>query len=384
MGGVAIQIKNLTAARLESSATNANAQPGLEVALRKSLSLFALEVSFTAPAGITIVFGASGAGKTTLLECVAGLLAPDAGRIAVAGDVLFDSGARMNVTPSRRKVGYVFQSLALFPHLTVAENVGYGISPAAAAERERRVSQMLSSMRIEHLRHKRPDKISGGERQRVALARALVTDPRVLLLDEPLSALDAATKKGIVDDLRRWNEAHRVPVLYVTHSREEVFALGEHVIALEQGKIIAGGDPHQVLAAPRQESVAQLAGFENIFDAVVTAVHDGAGTMTCRAGETMELEVPLGHATIGERVRIAVRAGDILLGAAQPHGLSARNCLPGRLIDLVRRDYTVIARVDCGAMFEVHLTPAAEGSLGLRPGLPVWVIIKTHSLYLVR
>ena len=133
---------------------------------------------------------------------------------------------------------------------------------------------MLQEFHIEHLHQQRPGEISGGERQRVALARALVTDPCVLLLDEPLAALDAATKAKILDDLRRWNQAHRIPILYVTHSREEVIALGERVLVMEQGRIIAHGTPHEVLSAPLQETVAQLAGFENIFDATVESVHE--------------------------------------------------------------------------------------------------------------
>jgi molybdate transport system ATP-binding protein len=206
----------------------------------------------------------------------------------------------------------------------------------------------------------------------------------MLLLDEPLSALDAAVKKSIMDDLRAWNAAHRIPILYVTHSREELFALGERVVVLEQGKVVAQGDPHQVLAAPRQETVAQVAGFENIFDATIASIHEQSGTMTCHIGGSTDLEAPLSHAKAGEAVRIAIRAGDVLLATSEPHGLSARNCLPGRILSLTRRDYLVVARVDCGAEFEVHITPGAEHSLGLRPGSSVWLIIKTHSCHLVR
>ena len=183
----------------------------------------------------------------------------------------------------------------------------------------------------------------------------------MLLLDEPLSALDAGVKKSIMDDLRAWNETHQIPILYVTHSREELFALGERVITMEKGRVVAQGDPHQILSAPRQEAIAQLAGFENIFDATVAAVHEDAGTMTCRVGVT-NLEVPLGHAAPADAVRIAVRAGDILLAISEPHGLSARNILRGRILSLARRDNLVVAHVDCGARFEVHLTPAAETS----------------------
>jgi molybdate transport system ATP-binding protein len=357
----------------------------LQVSVRKTLSpAFTLDVSFAAPAGTTMLFGPSGAGKTTLLDCIAGLTKPNMGRIAVGARVFFDSAKNGCLAVSKRQIGYVFQTLALFPHLSVEHNISYGLDRLHSAQRATRVGAILEAFRIAPLHHRRPNTISGGERQRVALARALVTDPCVLLLDEPLSALDATTKKSIMDDLRAWNESHRIPILYVTHSREELFALGERVIAMEQGRVVAQGDPHQVLSAPRQETVAQLAGFENIFDAVISAIHEDSGTMTCRVGANTNLEVPLGHASVEDTVRIAVHGGDILLALNEPRGLSARNCLPGRILSLLRRDFLVVARVDCGVEFEVHLTPAAETSLGLKPGSPVWLVIKTHSCHLVR
>ncbi len=357
----------------------------LQVSLRKRLSPdFLLEVSFEAPAGITMVFGPSGAGKTTLLDSIAGLASPDSGRVAVAGRVLYDATASVMAPVAQRRMGYVFQGLALFPHLSVEANVRYGLDGIGSEERERRTAAILETFHIASLAHRRPGAISGGERQRVALARALVTDPCVLLLDEPLSALDAATKKSIINDLRAWNDTHRIPILYVTHSREELLALGENVIVLEKGKIIAQGGPHQVLSAPERETMASLAGFENVFDAIVTAVHEPSGTMTCRTSDGVELEIPLGRASSGDAVRIAVRAGDILLATSEPQGISARNRLSGHIVSLVHRDRMVIAEVDCGAEFEVHLTPAAENSLGLKPGAQVWLIIKTHSCHLVR
>ncbi|MGA9800974.1 MAG: ATP-binding cassette domain-containing protein, partial [Terriglobales bacterium] len=262
---------------------NAAANPnGVSLHILKRLRKdFELDLAASLPPGITILFGPSGAGKTTLLDCVAGLVKPDAGRIATKETVLFDGALGTNLPPQLRRVGYVFQDLALFPHLTVQGNVEYGLSRLASQQRQLRVAAILDSFRIAHLASRRPGEISGGERQRVALARALVIDPAILLLDEPLAALDAVTKSKIVDDLRAWNHIHNAPIVYVTHSREEVFALGEQVIVLENGRAIAQGTPHQVMTAPRLETVAQLAGFENIFDAEVIAVHEDRGTMLC-------------------------------------------------------------------------------------------------------
>jgi molybdate transport system ATP-binding protein len=350
---------------------------------------FSLDVAFIAAPGFTILFGASGSGKTTLLDCVAGLTTPGAGRIAVGERVLFDAQTRVNIPVAKRRVGYVLQDLALFPHLTVEQNTEYGLAHLPRLARKERAAAMLHEFRIDHLRQQRPREISGGERQRVALARALVTDPCVLLLDEPLAALDGATKAKIIDDLRHWNQAHRIPILYVTHNREEVLALGERVLVMEQGRIIAQGTPHEVLSAPLQETVAQLAGFENIFDATVWLVHEDRGTITCRLsadkpGQFVLLETPLIRAEMGSRVRVGIRAGDILLAVVKPEGLSARNVIAGQIISVERRDMIISARVDCGITMEVHLTLAARDALHLATGRDVWLVIKTHSCHLMQ
>jgi molybdate transport system ATP-binding protein len=359
-------------------------EANLAVEVQKRRSGFVLDVKFTIAHGITILFGASGAGKTTLLDCIAGLAEPDSGHIALAGQVLFASETAINVTVQRRNLGYVFQDLALFPHLTVERNIEYGLSRFNASERRSRRDAILDSFRIRHLRERKPGEISGGERQRVALARALVTGPRLLLLDEPLSALDASTKSKIIDDLRAWNAVHGIPILYVTHNREEVFALGDRVLMLENGCITGDGTPHGVMAAPRRESLAQLIGFENIFRAEVLASHEDRGTMTCRiANSNLELETPLVRTQAGMPAIVGIRAGDILLATVQPAGLSARNILKGRIVSLEQRDVIVTAQVDCGVQFEVHLTLAARDSLELQPQREVWLIVKTHSCHLM-
>jgi molybdate transport system ATP-binding protein len=344
---------------------------------------FQLQVEFSAEPGITVFFGASGAGKTTILDCLAGLLSPDAGRVALGQHVLFDSTAGINVPVPKRGVGYVFQDLALFPHLTVQANVEYGLKKLNSVQRRDRAVPLLEAFRIIHLAGRRPNEISGGERQRVALARSIVTNPTLLLLDEPLAGLDAPVKSSILDDLRAWNAVYRIPILYVTHSREEVLALGDAVIVLEKGRIVAQGTPHQVLTVPRQETIAQLVGFENIFDATVEAIHEDRGTMACRLAPNVLLETPLVHAEIGSKLRIGIRAGDILLATRLAGELSARNILPGKLVSLSRRDVIIDARVNCGVEFEVELTLAARDALQLVPGKEVWLVVKTHSCHLM-
>jgi len=348
---------------------------------------FSLDVDFAIPPGFSILFGASGAGKTTLLDCLAGLTRPDSGQITLGDQILFDYSRNVSIAPARRRVGYVFQSLALFPHMTVEQNVTYGLEHLPHSERSRRATALLAAFKISHLAHRKARNISGGESQRVALARTLVTDPACLLLDEPLAALDAPTKAQIIGDLRAWNRTHAIPILYVTHSREEVFALGERVIVIDAGRILAQGTPHEVLSAPYMETVAQLAGFENIFDAVVESVHPERGTMTCRIpGEAggIVLETPLVRGGIGSTLRIGIRAGDILLATSAPTGLSARNIIPGRIKSLEQRDVIVSARVKCRVDMDVHLTLAARDSLELTSGKEVWLVLKTHSCHLMQ
>jgi len=357
----------------------------LTARIRKNLSAsFTLDVDFSVPAGITILFGASGAGKTTVLRCLAGLLPPDEGLIAVGSDVLFDSARALDLPVPRRRIAYVSQNLALFPHLSVTQNVQYGLASFDEPSRHERALSILESFRIAHLSGRKPPQLSGGERQRVALARSLVTDPRLLLLDEPLSALDHLTSSQIIGDLRAWNATHGIPILYVTHSHREVFALGERVVVLQNGRIVAEGLPLEVLDSPSLELVAQLAGFENFFDATVLSLDKNSGIMHCRLdGANLELEVPLTRAQPGAAVRLAIRAGDIIIATQQPAGLSARNILPGTIASLVREGSLMSVHVDAGARFEVHVTPRACESLSLHTGSRVWLVIKTHSCQVV-
>ena len=346
---------------------------------------FLLDVSLEVPPGITVLFGPSGAGKSTLLDCIAGLLRPDSGRIACGDEVFLNSDSGVYVPPQRRRVAYVFQTLALFPHMTVEENSGYGLSDLPRGQREARVASALAAFRVDKLRARKPAEISGGERQRVALVRSLVTLPRVLLLDEPLTGLDAHLKSSIVDDLRAWNVAQKIPIVYVTHSREEVDSLAERVIALDHGRVISEGTPLEVLDAPRRRRLAQAAGFENLLNATVLDLRPSDGVMRVRLEKSAcEVEVPLGEASPGHVVRLAIRAGDILLATEHPKGLSARNVLPGRIVSLEQRGTLVHAHVDTGVVFTVHLTPGAQRGLALAAGKPIWLVLKTHSCRLLQ
>jgi molybdate transport system ATP-binding protein len=214
---------------------------------------FQLDAGFELGEERVAIFGPSGAGKTTILECIAGLMMPDSGRIVGASTEFF--GDKANMSPQERRVGYVFQTPALFPHMTVRQNLSYGLRKRDASQI---VAEAAKAFRVDHLLDKRPGSVSGGEKQRVALARTLVTKPRVLLLDEPMSALDLETKSAILADLRKWHEQHLVPMLYVTHSLEEVFAIADRVIILQEGKITADGNPRELLSSQRAALIEGL------------------------------------------------------------------------------------------------------------------------------
>jgi molybdate transport system ATP-binding protein len=344
---------------------------------------FVLEVSAEFPVGITVLFGPSGAGKSTVLDCIAGLQRPDSGLIRLDHEILFDGEKGRALRPAERKIAYVFQSLALFPHLTAEENIAYGLHALPRAERTQRVERVLKAFRVEGLRSRKPAQISGGEKQRVALARSLVTQPRALLLDEPLTGLDAGLKSAIMEDLRACND--RIPIVYVTHTHEEVLGLGERVVGLEAGRVVQTGTPREILEAPRTRLLADAGGYENFLEATIVERRPENGVMrAAMLCGPVELEVPLAGGEPGERVGIAIRAGDILVATEEPRGLSARNVLAGRIVSMEMRGYLVELKIEVGTQIVVHVTPGAAHSLGLEREKRVWMVIKTHSCHLVR
>jgi molybdate transport system ATP-binding protein len=345
---------------------------------------FVLDVDFSAPPGVTILFGASGSGKTQTLKTVAGLTRPDDGLIMVNGETLFDSARGFHLPVNRRRVGYVFQSLALFPHMTARANVEFAAHDLPRRERRERASALLERFGVGHTAERRPREISGGEAQRVALARALASEPRMLLLDEPLSALDEPVKLSIMSDLREMNRRLRLPILYVTHSRDEALALGERALVFERGRIVAEGEPHEVFGSPASIGVARLAGVENIFEGVVLNRNESAGTMlvelkSVEGGASCRVEVPLGSARVGGRVTVAVRSGDVLLATSEPRDISARNVLRGRVSQIERRSGETLVRVECGVTWSASVTRQSLEELEIEVGRAVWLAFKTYS-----
>jgi len=369
---------------------------------------FTLDVEFSAPPGVTILFGASGAGKTQTLKAIAGLARPDEGLVAVGGQTLFDSSRGVDVPVSRRRVGYVFQNLALFPHMSALENVEFAVGRLERRERRAKAMVLLERFKVGHAARRRPRAVSGGEAQRVALARALASEPRLLLLDEPLSALDEATKLDIIADLKETNRALRLPILYVTHSREEALSLGERALVFERGRVVAEGEPHEVFGAPVKASVARLTGVENIFEGEVLSRSEEAGTMTVELrgepggvrveqdgirdeqrgvrdeqGGACRVEVPLGRARAGARVCIAVSSGDVLLATEEPRGLSARNVLAGRVARVEERAEQTLVHVTSGVTWAASVTRQSVREMKIETGKQVWLAFKTYSCRLL-
>ncbi|MCJ2138879.1 molybdenum ABC transporter ATP-binding protein [Methylobacterium sp. E-066] len=351
----------------------------IEVDLNLRRGAFSLEAAFEAGPGLTALFGRSGSGKTTLIDLIAGLARPDRGRIVADGATLVDSAARIFLPPHRRRVGVVFQDARLFPHLSVRSNLGYGrvfgrrpADPAGFAA----VTEMLG---IGHLLDRRPAGLSGGERQRVAIGRALLAKPRLLLMDEPLAALDEARKAEILPYIERLRDEAGVPIVYVSHAVAEVARLATTVIVLEAGRVAASGPAEAILRradlVPVHEAEAGA-----LLDMVVGGADPETG-LTRLMGQAGQLLVPgLGARPLGTRLRVRIPARDVLVATEQPRGLSARNILPGRIAALTPGGAEVAVEIDCnGALIAARVTAVAVRELGLAPGRPVHAVIKSAA-----
>ena len=329
---------------------------------------------------VTVLFGPSGAGKTTVLRCVAGLDRPQAGALSFAGEVWSDAAAGVFVPPERRGVGMVFQDHALFPHLSVAENVAYGLFRLDRAERERRVRDAAGRTGIEDLLARRPGSLSAGQRQRVALARALAPAPRLLLLDEPLSALDAPARGALRGALRRTLDAAGVPALVVTHDRVEALALGERVVVIAGGSVRQVGGVEEVFAAPVDAEVARVVGTENVLPARL--VRSEGGLALVRAGEA-DL-VGLDPGGLGAEAWACIRAEEIVLEDA-PHVSSARNVMEGAVADRADEGPLIRIGIACDAGFRLValVTRESAARMALTPGRRVAALVKAPSVRLV-
>lgn len=355
---------------------------GVEIDVTLARAGFALEVAFTAGEGITALFGESGAGKSTVLHLVAGLLKPDRGRIIVNEAVFTDTEKRLFLPPHRRRIGYVFQDALLFPHLNVRQNLNYGQWFTGARKEAIGLDQVTALLGIGHLLGRRPTTLSGGERQRVAIGRALLASPSLLLMDEPLAALDIERKREIIPYIQKLRDELRLPILYVSHAIEEVARLADRVILMAQGKVVSDGPPQQVLG-PK----AAAAGGDHFARISILTT---ASPSYDPDYQLTQVSHPAGHITLPGRIapgdgpiRLVIRATDVTLALSQPRELSIRTTLKGKVRHLSERQGAVaIVEVELtgGETLAAAVTRKAVDELGLGIGDQVYCLIKSVSI----
>jgi molybdate transport system ATP-binding protein len=351
----------------------------LEIALRHAFAGFTLDAAFEAPPGVTVLFGRSGSGKTTIVNAVAGLLRPDEGRVAAEDWVLLDTTRGVDLRPHRRRIGYIFQEGRLFPHLTVRQNLRYGLWFAPKDAPREEMARIVELLGIGHLLDRRPGTLSGGEKQRVAIGRALLSAPKLVLADEPLAALDEARKAEILPYFERLRDEVNVPILYVSHSASEVARLATTVVALEGGRVIRQGPAAEVLGDPSVlPAGAREAGA--LLTAVVAAHHDDGLTELNAGGAPLFL--PRLVQSPGASVRVRVAAHDVILSRQRPEGLSALNILAGTVRDLRPGEGPgVLVSIDTAAgRLLARVTRRSAEALALGPGVSVHAIVKTVSV----
>ncbi len=354
----------------------------LRLSVLKRWAGFTLRAELEAPTpGVVALFGRSGCGKTTVVNIISGLLQPDEGRVELDGVVLTDTRARLRVPVERRRIGYVFQDARLFPHLGVLANLRYGMRRAPRAGRAIGLDEVLALLGLEPLLGRRPYQLSGGERQRVALGRALLSQPRLLLLDEPLAALDAARREEVLPYLETLRDRLSIPMVFVSHQLDEVLRLATHVALMDSGEIVASGTLSDISLRPELQAIVGSEAVGAVLDGVVTHVDTGHGMADVQIGTgTLHISVP--EARVGAQMRIQLLARDIILATEPPRGLSVRNAVEGVITELsTDLGQAVLVKVDIGAGASVlsRVTRNATEALGLRAGMPVWVLVKAVS-----
>ncbi len=356
----------------------------LSVDLGARLGGFSLDVQFSVPArGVTALFGASGAGKTSVVNALAGILRPTRGQIRMGDTTWFDGARGIDLPISERAVGYVFQDARLFPHLSVAANLNYGLVRARRRGRVGRIAfdGVVELLGLAGLLGRKPHGLSGGERQRVALGRALLCQPELLLMDEPLAGLDAPRKAEVLPYIERLRDDFGLPILYVSHSVEEITRLASHVVLLAQGRCVASGSLLSIMADPHYAPLIGRYEAGSVLECTV-AGHDAAFELTTLAFADGTLIVPHVDLAPGAPVRVRLRAREVALALAPTDGLSISNQLPGRVSAVIERQgpYSEVV-VDLGTtLIRALVTRHSCQRLGLGQGTPVWALIKSVAL----
>ncbi|MDZ4814960.1 MAG: ABC transporter ATP-binding protein [Verrucomicrobiota bacterium] len=328
---------------------------------------------------VTVLFGPSGCGKTTVLRCLAGLERPEEGAIRFGKETWFDATQKVCLAPQQRGIGFVFQDYSLFPHLSVADNIGFGLRDVAQEERRKRVSTIIERFELTGLEARRPRQLSGGQQQRVALARAVVRRPRLLLLDEPLSALDNALREEMRGQLRRLLSACEIPVLVVTHDRSEALALGDELVVMHDGAVRQSGPVLEVFNRPADAAVAKIVGVETIQPGKITTASEGLVTVQV-AGLTLTAVSP---SAVAQEIFVCIRGEDVVLQRDGGSASSVRNRLVARIVALRPEGPLVRVELDAGfRLFALVTRPACE-ELALREGESITALIKAPAIHII-
>jgi molybdate transport system ATP-binding protein len=345
----------------------------LKINIQKKLPTFTLQINVTCPYSVTAIFGPSGSGKTTLLNLISGLDHPDEGEIIFDNTVLYSSTQNINLAPEKRCMGYVFQDDLLFPHLTVHQNLLYGYNLKDPEQRKFEPTTIIDLLELHPLINRYPRNLSGGEKQRVALGRAILTSPQLLIMDEPLAALDQTLKDRIIPYLRNIRTHLNIPILYVSHSVAEILQLTGQVMVLQNGQILAHGDFFDIAHQTNVLPLLEAHGFENVLPVeVIDETHVKYNTHTLR--------IPPCDRPAKTQIFIGIRANDIILSHKPPTGLSIRNALPGKVLDIIESEGRQLVYIDTGKRLAAEVTHEAIEELNLQPGDPIICLIKTHSI----
>lgn len=350
----------------------------LEVRVKKQMANVNIDLNLKIRPAFTALFGPSGSGKTTTLNLIAGLLEPTQGEIVLNSQILFSQEKKINISPQKRQIGYIFQESRLFPHLSVNKNLEFGFKKIPAINRKFEFGEIVKMAGVGHLLNRMPEELSGGEKQRVALARALLASPHYLLMDEPLAALDLPARLSFLKFLKKVHFELSLPIIYVSHDLSNVLNFADQVIILQNGKNIGYGPPYTLLNKMTAPPLISREDIPNIFEVEIISHHASKG-LTMAAVENLTFVLPHLECTVGERILLNISASEIIVSSEEPKGLSASNIFAGKITDIYHLGERILVDVNAGEHFTVEVVPATVERLDLQKSERIFLIIKASS-----